>query len=337
MRILLSRTDNIGDVILTLPMAGLIKEKYPEAEVFFLGKTYTKDIVACSRFVDKFLDWTEIEKQTKKEQLAFFAKQKIDFFIHVFPNKKIAQIAKTAKIKKRIGTSHRIYHHFYCNNLVNFSRKKSDLHEAQLNVKLLKPLEISFKKEYQCLNNYVGFSKTPNLPEKFQKLLSTTLKNVILHSKSNGSGEEWGLENFRKLSELLLSSEKVKIFLTGTEKEGKLFRKKLKFEHKNLIDLSGQMTLNELIAFIKKADVLVAASTGPLHIAGVCNIQTIGLYPTTRPIYPGRWAPIGNNVEILTTNVVKEQKKQISVSDIPPRIIAKKILTENNLFTPNSE
>lgn len=326
MRILLSRTDNIGDVILTLPMAGLIKEKYPKAEIYFLGKTYTKDIVACSHFIDKFLDWTEIEKRTKNEQVAFFAKQNIDFFIHVFPNKKIAQIAKKAKIKKRIGTSHRIYHHFYCNNLVDFSRKKSDLHEAQLNVKLLKPLSIFFEKEYTYLNDYVGFSKIPNLPEKFQKLLSKDNKNVILHSKSNGSGEEWGLENFRKLSELLLDTEKVKIFLTGTEKEGKLFRKKLLFEHKNLIDLSGQMTLNELIAFIKKADVLVASSTGPLHIAGVCGIQTLGLFPTKRPIHPGRWAALGKNVEIFTTDVVKEQKKEMKVCNIPPEIIGNKIL-----------
>lgn len=330
MRILLSRTDNIGDVVLTLPMAGLIKEKYPEAEVYFLGKTYTKDIVQCSHFVDKFLDWTEIEKLTKKEQTVFFKKQKIDFFVHVFPNKEIAQIAKKAKIKIRIGTSHRFYHYWYCNRLVNLSRKKSDLHEAQLNIKLLKPFTIFFEKEYQYLDYYVGFSKIPYLPEKFQNLLSKDYKNVILHSKSNGSAQEWGLDNFRKLSKLLLDNDKVKIFLTGTEKEGKLFREKLLFNHKNLIDLSGQMSLNELIAFIKQADVLVASSTGPLHIAGVSGIQTIGLFPTKRPIHPGRWAPIGKNVEIFTTDIAKEQKKELKVSDIPLEVVAKKILCQNN-------
>ena len=44
--ILIVRTDRIGDLILTLPLAGLIKKQYPDARVSFLVREYTKNIVS---------------------------------------------------------------------------------------------------------------------------------------------------------------------------------------------------------------------------------------------------------------------------------------------------
>ena len=40
--IVISRTDSIGDVALTLPMAGILRSKYPEAKAhFFRGYLYS--------------------------------------------------------------------------------------------------------------------------------------------------------------------------------------------------------------------------------------------------------------------------------------------------------
>lgn len=299
MNILLSRTDSIGDVILTLPLAGLIKEKYPQAKILFLGKTYTKDIIECSKYIDKFLNWNEIEKLDTEEQINILKKENIDVFVHVFPNKTIAKLAKSAGIKTRIGTSHRVYHYLNCNKLPSFSRKNSNLHEAQLNVKLLESLDITFDGEFQELQKYYGFDNIPKLTEKWKSLLSTDNINIILHTKSQGSAREWGLDNFREL--INISIEKgAKVFLTGTEAEGKLYRDQLVFDNPNLVDLSGKMSLNELIAFIYSADVLVAASTGPLHIAAACDSLAIGIFPPIRPIHPGRWAPIGLKTKVLS-------------------------------------
>jgi ADP-heptose:LPS heptosyltransferase len=38
-KIIISRTDNLGDVILTIPMAGIIKSIYKDAEIFLLERT----------------------------------------------------------------------------------------------------------------------------------------------------------------------------------------------------------------------------------------------------------------------------------------------------------
>lgn len=297
-KILISRTDSIGDVVLTIPMAGLIKEKYPESRIVFLGSSYTKDIVNCSKHIDSFLDWSEIKKLEFNKQKELLKKENIDICIHVFPNKNIARLAKKSNIKTRIGTSHRPYHFLYCNVLPSFSRRKSDLHEAQLNIKLLSSMGITNEESFSELHKYYGFSKLPVLNPQLEVLLSKDSKNIILHAKSKGSAREWGLENYRKLTELALEKG-MRVFLTGTEDEGKLYREKLVFEHPNLYDLSGKMSLQDLIAFISKTDVLVAASTGPLHIAAATSTLAIGVFPPIKPMHPGRWSPIGNKVKVF--------------------------------------
>ncbi len=59
------------------------------------------------------------------------------------------------------------------------------------------------------------------------------------------------------------------------------------------------MDLKELISFINEADSLVAASTGPLHIASALNKYALGLYAPMRPIHAGRWAPVGTKADYL--------------------------------------
>jgi len=59
------------------------------------------------------------------------------------------------------------------------------------------------------------------------------------------------------------------------------------------------MDLSEFISFINSADGLVAASTGPLHIAAAMGRFALGLYAPMRPIFPKRWQPVGKNAHFL--------------------------------------
>src|SRR6185295_8356084 len=44
-RIVISRTDNLGDVVLTLPLLGYLKATMPEIRIYFIGKKYTHSII----------------------------------------------------------------------------------------------------------------------------------------------------------------------------------------------------------------------------------------------------------------------------------------------------
>ena len=292
-RILISRTDAIGDVVLTLPLASLLKERFPHAHIGFLGKLYTKPVINACSSVDEFVDLDWFLSCSPRE-----IKSAWDAIIHVFPRREIAFKALNAGIPIRIGTSSRPYHWLTCNALVRLSRKNSNLHEAELNTLLLSAFDIKVPIEKEVLGRLFAFDKIPDLPENFRQLLDHGKKHIILHPTSQGSAREWGLSNFATLIDLLPQDE-FQVFVSGTEKDHEKLTPLLMAAGSRVIDISGQMDLSTYIAFIARCDALVAASTGPLHIAAALGRLAIGIYPSIRPMHPGRWAPLGPNAIAL--------------------------------------
>jgi heptosyltransferase-3 len=299
--ILISRTDAIGDVVLTLPMAAYIKALIPGAVVSFLGRTYTRPVVNACIAVDNFINYDEIRKLPESAQADYLKDKNIDIIIHVFPNKQVAAIAKNAGIKLRIGTTNRLYHWFTCNQLVKLTRKKSDLHEAQLNLILLKPLGLNKVPSLAQVIDHYSFERTVQLPLQLANELEKDKFNLIIHPKSHGSGIEWGLDQYAKLI-VKLPADKFNIIITGSDKEKQLVGDWIKTLPAHVVDMTGKMLLEELIAFIRNADGLLASGTGPLHLAAAAGINTLGLFPSLRPIHPGRWAPLGKKAAYLESN-----------------------------------
>ena len=295
--IIISRTDSIGDVVLTLPIAGIIKQFIPHSKIIFLGKTYTKDVIALSEHIDEFVSYDDILKLNPNEQIDAFKKLNATHIIHVFPVKEIAYLAKKAGIKNRIGTTNRLWHWFTCNIKISLSRKNSDLHEVQLNTKLLTPLGITKEFSLEELTANYGFTKIPKLEKIFTDLIDQTKTAIILHPKSKGSAREWGLDNFSNLI-TQLDKTKYQIFISGTTQEGELLRD-LILKHPEVTNLTGKLSLQQFIAFINECGVLIAASTGPLHIAAAIGKKAIGLFAPMKPIHPGRWKPIGKQANYL--------------------------------------
>jgi ADP-heptose:LPS heptosyltransferase len=319
-KVLISRTDSIGDVILTLPMAGLLKKHMPDAEVFFLGRNYTLPILAqCTHLSGSI----SMDNPTWKQQLR--ARQ-FDAIIHVFPRKSIAQEALSAGIPMRIGVSRRWYHLYACNKLLHFSRKHSDLHEARLNLKLLSPLIGEHEVPLSSISDYYGLIAPQKLPFDIEKKLDSQRKKIILHPLSQGSAREWGTHNFKVLAKALLEKG-YQVIITGTANEQVRYSAALQIEHSHFIDLGGKLSLEELMALISKCDALVAASTGPLHLAAAFGIKAIGLYSPLRPIHPGRWAPLGRDVSVITHNVAAEIGKKAKTDNSMALISPERVLS----------
>lgn len=319
--IIISRTDSIGDVILTLPMCGIIKKNFPNVKIIFLAKAYTEAIVKASSHVDEFVNWDEMNQGSPASQITALQKMKPDVIIHVFPRKEILWLAKRAHISWRIATAGRIYTIGKCNKLVFFSRKKSTLHEAQLNLKLLKPLGIDADVSLEVLPDYYGFNRSNDdalrVSEKFLSELPDERKKIILHPLSKGSASDWSLANYNELSGKLIESG-FEVIITGTKEEGEKLRMVIDVNRKGIHDTTGRFSLQELLELIRRSDALVAASTGPLHIAAASGILAVGLYSPKRPIHPGRWAPLGINTKLLVAekHPMKGQKLDIKPDEV---------------------
>ena len=291
--ILLSRNDGIGDMVLMLPMAGIIKANYPHIKIAVLGKKYTKALVDACVHVDEFIDE---EDYFSKEIL--IGGLKPGAIIHVRTNKEVAQRAKALQIPMRIGTSSRIYHWLTCTKLIPLRRKTSALHEAQLNIQLLAPLGINKIYSTAELQIFFGLEDVEPLQQQYLDILQKDKFNIVLHPKSQGSSREWPIEHFTTLINML-DEEKYNIILTGVEKEKPFVHQIIDGLNKPVINLAGNLPLSQFISFLKNCDGIVANATGPLHLGAALGIHALGIYPPIKPIHPGRWAPLGPKVQVF--------------------------------------
>lgn len=291
--VILSRPDALGDAVVTLTTAGWIKAHAPGTRIIVLCKEYARAVWKHSANVDAIITLEELRSGDPVKKLASL---NADATVHVFPHREVAGWAKQAGIPLRIGTSHRWWHWTTCNKLVNFSRKRSLLHEALLNIKLLEPFGIPMPGSIAELVPHLGLIK-PVPSEKVRAMLRADKRRLVLHPLL-GSGVGWGLANYATLMQALDPGE-WQVIITGTKEEASRYRAELPMGLEHVTDAGGQLDLEELMMLIGSCDAMVAASTGPLHIAAALGLRTIGLFSMRRPIFPARWAPIGPDAHAL--------------------------------------
>ena len=314
-RIIISRTDSIGDVMLTLPMCGYLKKHFPACKIIFIGRAYTRAIAEACEHIDEFVDWDMLKNESPAEQVNALSDLDADCIIHVFPRKEILWVAKRAGIPLRIASGHRIHALTKCNKLVFFSRKNSDLHESQLNFKLLRPLGIPDTIALDEIPSYYGFHSESHAIAEVENQLASARgrKKIVLHPMSKGSAVDWPISSYRELV-AKLSADKYAVFITGTAEEGERLREQGGIQGEHVYDTTGKFDLPGLIAFIDGCDALVAASTGPLHIASALGKNAIGLYSPKRPIHPGRWSPVGKNAHVICAPSHPKKGASLSIS-----------------------
>ncbi len=289
--ILIVRTDRIGDVVLTTPLAKLIKQKYPNAKVTFLVRDYTREVVENNKFIDNVLT-LPIKNQSLNfsELLAEIKAGQFDAAIIVYPKFLISLALYFAKIKKRVGSGYRWFSFLFTDKIYEH-RRTGDKHELEYNLNLLKPIGIE-----EVDKNSVDFDiQTSQKSEQTvndlfkQNHLNNGKKVVIVHPGSGGSSIDLPITKFIALTKMLAHELDYNVVVTGSENEKETCNKLL--VHKNVVSLAGELSLSDLISVISKAELLIANSTGPIHIAAALRKYVVGFYPKINECSVERWGP----------------------------------------------
>ncbi len=296
--VVISRTDGIGDAVLTLPVAGALKQLVPGVRITFLGRTYTRAVADACAHVDAFANWDDAASLSPAAQADFLRALKADAFIHAFPRKEVVIAAKAAAIPVTVGTVRRWYSLLRVTHRTWFSRKNSMLHEAALNLKLLEPLKLHPSLNPLVFGGWMGL-RTPNALTPEARNFLVHPKTLLLHPLSHGSAVEWPVERFADLASRMTDAG-WSVGITATAAERERLGDRLPWER--VTDFGGKLTLEQLMALIGNSTALVAGSTGPLHLAAALGIHAVGLYAPVRPIFATRWMPIGTHAHFIEAN-----------------------------------
>ncbi|MBI5404186.1 MAG: glycosyltransferase family 9 protein [Ignavibacteriae bacterium] len=314
-KILITRTDKLGDVILALPLIAETKRLFPDSEIHFLVRSYVRDLIENYSPVDKLIILEDIEE--KNSIKAFLKNENYDMAVNVFPRYYIARDIFLAGIKTRIGSGYRWYSFLYNKKLFEH-RKYAERHESEYNIDLLKTISdgVEYNKKF-----FFGYSPKEKSMLEGKLSFGFSDKFIIVHPGSKGSAKDWPRENFGLLADKLLTEyEYLKIILTGTKEEEIIIKGILdsvpEKRKSGMISLSGMLNLRELMILIDNSKLFISNSTGPIHIAGALNKNIIGFYPNEAPMNETRWRPLSKNAVILKPDAPGGSMDEIKVEKV---------------------
>ncbi|MBX7044129.1 MAG: glycosyltransferase family 9 protein [Ignavibacteria bacterium] len=297
--VVIARTDNIGDVILTLPLVHETGLAYPDARIIFLVRTGMYELLKHSplRF-----ETTEVDTPLSLQEI----KRKIsplnaDAVIIARPEYSLAKAFRSTGTPVRAGTAYRWYSYMFTHR-VKEHRKFAEKHESEYNLGLLRAIT-GEENVHSLPERLLGYTveEAKNFLHKEVSLgITPGTEYIVIHCGSRGSARDISSEQFRSLAgKLSMKYPGMKLIYTGTVHEKEKITASIPENCTACIDLCGELSLRELMILIDNSRLVVANSTGPAHIAGALNRNVLAFFPNSAPMNEVRWKPLGDHVSVM--------------------------------------
>jgi heptosyltransferase-3 len=341
MRVLINRSDAIGDSILTMPMAKILKEKFPEAKVTMLIAAKSADIFKSHPYIDDFKIYHRNAPFYLKirEIFRIFREVKPTHYFYVGGGYLPNFISWFTRVKFRGGLKSRWHTYLFLNKGIRQKRSMVTMHEMEYNLNLLSPLGIDYnykeKSHYspeihltpdELDLNYNYFKK--NL---IKEGIESERKMIFIHPGMTGHTLNWSSRNYARL--VLKFEQKFPdkylfvishtpsdlVFLQGLKEI--LNRKENNFLKNRIYYFNGQIEgLRHYMSILTKASVFVGPSTGTTHIAAVLGVPVVSIYSPIKIQSSLRWGPLAKNkdkVKILVPDVICGEVRKCALRECP--------------------
>lgn len=294
-RIIVSRTDKIGDLILSIPSFFMIKKMYPQAELVVLVRKYNYEIVKNLPYVDRII---KIDDYTQSELLDKIAYFNADIFIALYNDSFVSQLAKASRAKIKIGPLSKLSSFFAFNRGVWQKRSKSIKNEAEYNLDLIKEVDKKRYEEVFEINTkvYIGEENRKAAATFFSTyniVGETLVVNPFIGGSAKNIKDEEYISLLQRFKDDYPNRNVIIICHISEEERGVSLVEKIGRDRVYLYANGGDL-LN-IAAIIEKGTVYLGASTGPTHIAGALQKRIVGIYPAKATQSTTRWGVFGND------------------------------------------
>ena len=294
MRILLVRTDRLGDVLLSTPVARALKRASADNHVAMMVRPYTEPVLVGNPHVDEVVLYRP--EIADRHLVLRLREARFDAAVVLHPSFRLARILARAGIPKRFGTASRFYS-FLFNQKVRLRRSTAGLHEAECNMIMAEQL---------CGRNadlLPEFFLTEAERRETEKALRSLALNsggfVAIHPGSGGSARDWPLRNFASLADAIGTRLGRRVVVTGGPDETELVSQMTSMMSKPPITMVGNMGVRQLGSVLSEAAMLISNSTGPMHLATAVHTPVVAIFCPMDGCGPERWGPLGDGNVVL--------------------------------------
>lgn len=297
-KVLIIRTDRIGDVVLSTPVIEAARRGNPKAYIAFMTRPYTKDIIAGNPYIDELILYDKDKKHRSIFSTVLFAlrlkKKRFDLALILHPNNRANWVTFLAGIPKRVGYDKKAA--WLLTDKVAYLNPQGQKHEMEYTLDVAAaggiPCDLSRLKPFMPSNKEAEDFIAVFLKENGISPLDAL---IGIHPSASCPSKTWPYELFGLLADRIIEKTGHKIVIEDI-KFADTVRNYMK--HKAVF-LRGS-TLQQAAALFKRCKLFISTDNGLAHIASAVGTPVISIFGRKQPgLSPTRWKPTGRDVVVL--------------------------------------
>jgi len=321
-RILIIRTDRIGDLLLSTPAIKAVREAYPDAHIAVMVRPYVEDIVDGNPYIDEVILCDKYSYKGLLREDIRILKRLIEFFVNLIPvitlswrlHRKRFDLAIIlhptdrsnlipflAGIPERVGYDKKLG--FLLTKRFKDTKHLGEKHEIDYNFDVLRAVGIIAKDRTLYMPIKAEYER---VIDRFMALNDIGNKDVIVavHPGASCPSKRWPAYRFGRVADELMDKYNVKIVIIGGPSDVKTVREVETGMLLSPIILSEAHSLGEVAALLKKCKLLISNDSGPVHIAVAVGTPVVSIFGRLDPgLSPQRWGPVGPNDIVIHKDV----------------------------------
>jgi lipopolysaccharide heptosyltransferase II len=304
-RILIVRTDRVGDVLLSTPVIKALRENYPSAYIAMMVNPYAKEIIEGNPYLDEVIVYDKEGKHKSWPRSMKFAmrlkKKRFDLAIILHPTNRVHLVTFFAGIPYRIGYNRKL------GNLltVRLEHEKhlGQKHELEYNFDLLRYLGIAVKDK--SLFMPINPESEVWVRDIFAKEgIKESDKLLAIHPAASCPSKIWPVERFALVADKLAKDYGLKILVIAGPKDTAKAAALIKNMRSGVVDLSGKTSLSQLASVLRRSSLFISNDSGPVHLAVAVGTPVISIFGRNQlGLSPLRWGPLGRRDKVLHKEV----------------------------------
>jgi ADP-heptose:LPS heptosyltransferase len=252
--ILCIKDDEIGDVCYSLHIFKMLKKQFPQSSITVLCKSYSAPLLKSDPSISKVVTgWKELQ-------------EKFDLIVDLQVSWKSVGYALQTWPKARLDRG-----------TVRFADalQKRYTHEVETNYNVVAPVIRPVNRDKNP-----ALTTTENDRKKAAEFIQSNnlSRFALLHISARKELKKWPKKNFASLAEYLHNHKGLQIVFTGSPDEDNDVREAMRMLSFSTATTTGKLSLMELAALMEKATIYIGNDSGPLHIACLMNVPSLGLY-----------------------------------------------------------
>ncbi|MBU3958970.1 MAG: lipopolysaccharide heptosyltransferase II [Candidatus Omnitrophica bacterium] len=329
-RILIVRTDRIGDVLLSTPVIKALRQEYPCALIAMMVGPYAREIIEGNSYLDEVIIYDKNGKHKSWYGTLKFAhqlkKKRFDLALILHPANRVHLVTFFAGIQQRIGYNRKFG--FLLTDKVKHTKQSGRKHELEYNLDLVRYLGI------QPADKELFMPIRPESEEWLdqlfaQKGINKSDKLLAIHPGASCISKVWPPKRFAEAADRLIEKYGFKVLIIAGSSDEIKASQVLKDMHQPAVNLAARTSVSQLASVLKRCSLFISNDSGPVHIASSVGVPVISIFGRNqRGLSPARWGPSGKNgrflhkevgcIKCLAHNCVKEFLclKAITVEDV---------------------